>query len=187
MDVNVMLSNRHVHLTQADADILFGKDGLSFDRYLTGDSGPFAFKETLCLVGGRGEIAKVKVLGPFRNYTQAEVLRGDGFKLGIAPPIRLSGKLEDAVDLTLVGPCGQITRKCAIIAHRHIHMKASIAEELGFTDGQAVKVRVPGIRAVVFENVIINVGGRGLMMHIDTEEGNAACIKNGDVLELIAD
>ena len=180
-----MLSNRHVHLTQEDADLLFGADGTSFDRYLSGDSGPFAIKETLTIVGSKGSIEKVKVLGPFRSYTQAEVLRGDSFKLGIRPPIESSGHLDEAAELTLIGPCGQITRKCAIIAHAHIHMRQDIAESLGLKNGDSVSVKVGGIRALTFQNVLIQVGGRGLMMHIDTEEGNAACIKNGDILQLL--
>lgn len=187
MDCPVMLSNRHVHLTQEDADILFGVDGTTFDKYLSGDSGPYAIKETLQVCGPKGSMSGVKVLGPFRKYTQCELLRGDTFKLGVKPPIESSGNLENAAEITLVGPCGTITRKCAIIAHAHIHMKKEIADELGFQDKQAVKVKVPGIRALTFENILIHIGGRGLMMHIDTEEGNAGCIKNGDILQLVTE
>lgn len=187
METKVMLSNRHVHLTETDAAILLGEGGGTFDRYLTGDSGPYSLKEMVTLVGPKGEIGHVKILGPFRDYTQAEVLRGDGFKLGVEPPVRATGHLNGAAELKIVGPCGEVTRDCAIIAHRHIHMKKDIAEKLGYENGQAVKVRVPGVRALTFENVLISVGGRGLMMHIDTEEGNAAGVKNMDTLELITD
>jgi putative phosphotransacetylase len=126
-------------------------------------------------------------LGPFREYTQAEILQGDCYKLGVDAPVRSSGELENAAPLKIIGPQGEITLNCGIIAHRHIHMKKDIADELGYVNGQSVNVRVPGIRGLIFENVLISIGGRGLMMHIDTEEGNAAGIKNGNTLELITE
>lgn len=186
MDVPVMLSNRHLHLSEEDAKRLFGENGATFDHYQKGDSGPFLCKETVTVSGPKGEIGGLKILGPYRGKTQVEVLRSDIFKLGIDPPVALSGHLEGAVALTLTGSAGSITRDCAIIAHRHIHIREDIAKEHSLENGQLVRVRAPGIRGIVFEQVALCIGGRGLMMHIDMDEGNAAGIKNGDVLELLA-
>lgn len=185
MDVPVMLSNRHLHLSEEDARLLFGEKGATFDHYQKGNSGPFLFKETVSVAGPKGEIKGVKILGPYRGKTQVELLRSDIFKLGVDPPVALSGCLEDAVSLTLTGPTGSITRDCAIIAHRHIHIREDIAQEHHLLAGQMVRVQAPGIRGLVFEQVALCIGGRGLMMHIDMDEGNAAGIRNGDVLKLL--
>lgn len=185
MDIPVMLSNRHLHLSEEDAKMLFGEKGATFGRYQKGDSGPFLFQETVSVAGPKGEIKGLKILGPYRRKTQVELLRSDIFKLGINPPVALSGCLEDAVSLTLTGPEGSITRNCAIIAHRHIHMREDIAQKHHLSAGQMVRVQAPGVRGLVFERVAICIGGRGLMMHIDMDEGNAAGIRNDDVLKLL--
>lgn len=187
METKVMLSNRHIHLCQEDAKLLFGENGATFDHYQEGNSGPFLFRESLVIKGTKGEIKSVKILGPYRKQTQVEVLRSDIYKLGVNPPVALSGDLGEAAELTIVGPSGEITRKCSIIAHRHIHMREDIAKENGLLGTRYVKVRKGGIRGLVFENVAICIGGRGVMMHIDMDEGNAAGISNGDVLEIIVD
>ena len=87
--------------------------------------------------------------------------------------------------LKVIGPCGELELPCAILAHRHIHMGKEVLEETGLKLGDAVSVKTEGIRSVVFNNVIIVAGGKGSVMHVDTEEGNAAGVKNGDMVEII--
>ncbi len=186
--VKVMLSNRHVHLTEEAAKALFGEQGVTLQRYVLGDRGQYACNETVSLVGPKGQIDKVRVLGPCRNYVQVEVLLGDCFKLGIEAPVRMSGDLESAACLKLVGSVGEIEAPCAIVAQRHIHVKRELADELGLKAGQIVNVRTKGQRAVVYENVTILIAkpsSPGSVMHIDTEEGNAAGLKNYDDVEIL--
>lgn len=181
-----MLSNRHVHLSEDNAKLLFGENGITFDHHLNGNRGPWASKEQVTIVGPKGAIEKVRVLGPCREYNQIEVLKSDCYRLGIDPPVRNSGDLEGAATLKVIGPCGEIDIPGAIIAFRHIHVGADICAENGWTPGETlVSVKTEGTRSVVFNNVRIVKGGRGLLMHIDTEEGNAAGVKNGDMLEII--
>lgn len=187
MQVKVMLSNHHVHLTQEIVDKLFGEKGITFHKYLAGEGGPYASNEFVDLEGPKGKISHIRVLGPCRGYNQAELLKSDCFKLGVDAPVRSSGKLEGAAMLKVIGPCGEAELPCGILAIRHIHMDKETAWENGFTHGQMVKVRTEGIRALTFENVVISIGGKGMVMHVDMEEGNAALVKNGDMLEILPD
>lgn len=182
-----MLSNHHIHLSKDNVKILFGKDDVTFKKYLAGNSGPFATEEFVTLRGPKGEISHVRVLGPCRDYNQAELLKSDCFKLGVDAPVRTSGNLEGAAELEVIGPCGSVKLNCGILALRHIHVTAENLEKYGLETGQFVKVKTTGIRGLVFENVEIVKGNSGVLMHIDTEEGNAAGVKNGDMLEVITD
>ncbi|POP32541.1 propanediol utilization protein [Lactonifactor longoviformis] len=187
MQVKVMLSNHHIHLTQEMVDRLFGEKGITFRNYLAGDGGPYATNEFVDLEGPKGKITQIRVLGPCRNYNQAEILKSDCFKLGVDAPVSSSGKTENAVMLKVIGPCGEAEIPCGILAQRHIHMDKETAEQNGFVRGQTVKVKSRGIRAITFENVLVTVGGKGMVMHVDTEEGNAALIKNGDMVEILSE
>lgn len=187
MQTVVMLSNHHVHLTEESVKTLFGEAGITFNRYLAGKSGPYATNEFVDVEGPKGKLTRFRVLGPLRPYDQVELLQADCFKLGVTAPVRNSGKLEGAATLKIIGPCGEVTADCGIVAHRHIHVDGDTMAENGWTYGQAVKVRTEGIRACVMENTILVKGGKGLLMHIDTEEGNAAGVKNGDMLDIIVD
>ena len=186
--IKVMLSNRHVHLTEEAAKTLFGEQGVTLQRYVLGNRGQYACNETVTLAGPKGSIEHVRVLGPLRKYVQAEVLAGDCFKLGVEAPLRKSGCLEGAGTLKLIGTAGEIEVPCAIVAARHIHLKKEMADELGLKGGEKVSVRTFGARAVVFENVEIEIAkpeAPGSVMHVDMEEGNAAGLKNMDDAELL--
>lgn len=187
MKTVAMLSNHHIHLSEENARILFGDAGLTFKKYLAGNSGPYATEEVVTLKGPKGELKNIRVLGPCRGYTQAELLKSDCYKLGVDAPVRSSGKLEGAATLEVIGPCGTVTADCGILALRHIHVNEENLKKNGLQIGQFVKVRTEGVRGLVFENVEIVKGNSGVLMHIDTEEGNAAGVKNGDMLEVITD
>jgi acetate kinase len=187
MEVRVGVSNRHVHLTRKDLDILFGKGyELTFSKPLL-QPGQFAAKETVTIIGPKGAIHNVRVLGPVRSYTQIEISRTDSFVLGILPPIRDSGDLKGAETLVILGPKGQIEAKEAVILpHRHIHMTPEDAKRFGVQNKQQVSVRVKGERALVLENVLCRVHPEStLEFHIDTDEANAANLKTGDFVEVI--
>lgn len=184
--VPVGVSNRHVHLSQADVETLFGKGyDLTFMKALK-QPGQYAAKECIKLVGPKGEIARVRILGPVRLATQIEISVSDGFKLGVKPPVRPSGKIDSSPGITLVGPSGSVECPIGVIAaHRHIHMHTTDAERMGIRDGQAVSVRSSGPRAVTFENVTCRVSDKyALELHLDMDEANAGQIQNGDLFEI---
>jgi acetate kinase len=121
------------------------------------------------------------VLGPARKYTQVEIAMTEQFKLGLQPPIRESGDIEGSPGFTLEGPAGSIKlEKGVICALRHIHMTPADALRYSLKDKSTVRVRVPGDRELLFGDVRIRVDPNfALAMHIDTDEANAANLRNG--------
>lgn len=183
----IALSNRHIHLSQEDLNTLFGDN---YELTRTKDlsqPGQFACEEKVDIVGSKGTIKGVRVLGPIRGNTQVEISISDAFKLGVAPVVRNSGDIEGTPGVKVIGPKGEVDlKKGTIVAARHIHMHTSDGEKYGVKDGDIVKVKTEGMRAVVFENVLVRVKDNfALEMHVDIEEGNAAGVKNGDLVELI--
>lgn len=177
--VKIESSNRHVHLTEQDLEDLFGAGyQLTPKKYLADGKAAFASEETVTLVGPKGKIANVRIIVPFRKRTQVELLRSDSFMLGVKAPVRMSGDLDGAATLTLVGPKGtKEIPECGIIAMRHIHMGTNVAAELGKKKQDMVDVLVGGERSVTFNNTLINttdVLPDWCVMHIDQEEANAA-------------
>jgi putative phosphotransacetylase len=188
-EIPIRLSNHHIHLSREAALALFGREELTFMRYLDGEGDLVAYNETVTVKGPKGSIQGIRVLGPLRGKVQVELLVTDGYKLGVKAPIRMSGDLEAAAELTIIGPCGELTLPCGIIAHRHIHMHIDTAAEMHLADGDAVRVKVTGERGLTFDNVKLKVSSKVtahlMMMHIDTEEGNAAGIANDSVGVLV--
>ena len=183
------LSNRHIHLSQEDIETLFGKGYELTKAKDLSQPGQFACEEKVDLVGPKNTIKGVRVLGPARAKTQVEVSLADGFVLGVKPPVRDSGDIAGSPGAKIVGPKGEVEMQEGIIAAaRHIHMHTSDAEAFGVVDKQKVKVKTTGERSVVFENVLVRVHETyALEMHVDVDEGNAAALKNGDMVELITD
>lgn len=173
--VPVGISNRHIHLSQADLDQLFGADYQLTPMKDLSQPGQFACKETVTICGPKGAIEKVRVLGPVRKETQIEIVAGDCFKLGVKAPAKLSGDLAGTPGITVVGPKGSVqTAQGLIVAQRHIHMAPADAQTYGVQDGQIVKIRVGGLRGGIYDNVAIRVTTSSkLECHLDTEEANA--------------
>ena len=187
--VPIGVSNRHIHLDRADMDILFGQDSeLTFKKEL-GQPGQYACEETVTLHGPKGELSRVRVLGPLRSESQVEISVTDGFALGVRPPIRESGKLAGTPGVTIIGPKGAIEKDTGTIAAlRHIHLTPEIARRMGVKDKQMVKVEVGGLRGGIFHNVLIRVSEQfAPEMHIDVDEANAFGVKNGDRAYIIVD
>lgn len=184
--IPVGVSNRHIHLSASHLEALFGTGyALTHDKDLK-QVGEFAAKETVTLVGPKGVIRAVRILGPVRSFTQIELARTDGFSLGIAPPVRDSGDIEGSAGVVVVGPAGAVTLKQGVIcAARHIHMEEADAQKLGVADKDRVTVEFGGIRGGTFHNVLVRTGKDfRLEFHIDTDEANAAGLKNGDAVTL---
>jgi putative phosphotransacetylase len=186
-ELPIALSNRHVHLSKEHIEILFGEGYELTKMKDLSQPGQYACEEKVDIVGPKGTLKGVRVLGPARNKTQVEISLSDGFKLGVVPPVRDSGDLAGSPGAKIVGPKGEVEIEEGIIAAaRHIHMHTNDAEEFGVKDKDRVKVRVGGERGLVFENVLVRVNPNyALEMHVDIEEGNAAGVKNGTIVELI--
>ena len=185
MKVNIGISNRHVNLTLEHANTLFGKE-LTKLRDLV-QKGQYACNEVVTIKTAKGEIPNVRVLGPTRNYSQVEISKTDAYKLGLNPPVRTSGDLEDSEAITIVGPNGEVQLKeGCIIANRHIHMNPETAHELGFCNDQRVCVKIDTIKGGIMENVHIKVTDDGVLeMHIDTDDANAFLVEKGMMGEII--
>ena len=187
--VPVGLSNRHLHVTKEHLEKLFGPGHELTEIKALSQPGQYACEEKVDIVGPKGTLNGVRILGPVRKETQVEVLAADAYKLGLKVPVRDSGDLEGTPGVKIVGPKGEVDLDYGvIIAARHIHMHPDDAKVFGVEDFQRVKVRVEGMRGLVFENVLIRVSPTyALDMHLDTEEGNAAGVGNGDMVEVIVD
>ncbi len=184
--IPVGVSNRHVHLSRPAIDVLFGPGyELTCLRELS-QPGQFVASETVTLVGPKGVLPGVRILGPARSATQVEISRTDAFALGLDPPVRDSAQLEGTPGVTLAGPCGAVVLpRGVILALRHIHMHPADVASFGVKDGDMVKVAVEGPRALVLGEVLIRVSERyRLELHVDIDEANAALLKNGDTVYL---
>lgn len=185
MNINVGVSNRHVHLTEEDYLTLFGSVSINIERELN-QKGEFASSSIVKIVTNKNEINNVRVIGPIRKYTQVEISKTDAFYLGIAPPVRMSGDLTDAVVVKIVGPNGIVEKPCCILAQRHVHISPDERSVLGLKDKADVTIRVGGVRPVIFPNVKLKESDNGVFeFHIDTDEANSCLLKSGDVVEII--
>lgn len=183
----IAVSGRHVHLSRAAVDALFGKDYVLDQATPLRQPGHWCAKERVTLVGPKGKLASVAILGPLRERTQIEISRTDSFALGIDVPVRDSGKLEGTPQVTITGPAGSFTTEGLIIAARHIHVNPADAARLGVEDGDYVGIRVGDEdRGLTFGRTLVRVGADAFTeVHIDTDEANAAGIEVAGTGELV--
>lgn len=186
MKVNVGVSARHVHVTKEDLNILFGEDFELTKKVDLSQPGQYACNEQVILKGPKGIIERVRILGPERNETQVEISKTDSFVLGINPPVRNSGDLNGACEITIIGPKGEVTKNAAIIAARHIHATKEDAIKYGFENKEFIKIVVGGEKSGILENVYVRISDSfSLEIHLDTDDANAFLIKNGDDVDII--
>lgn len=185
--IPVGVSNRHVHLSKEHLISLFGEDAKLTKIKDLSQPGQFACKETVTLVGPKGCIENVRILGPTRGQTQVEILAADCFKLGIKAPIKLSGKLESTPGIVISGPNGcEKLHSGVIVAKRHIHMTSQDAARFNCRDNEVVKVLFEGERGGILDNVLIRVTDSSkLDCHIDTEEANCLGAANNDRIKIV--
>ncbi len=178
MNIRVGVSNRHVHLTKEDVDTLFGKDYKLTPRNYLDQPGQFATTETVTLKTAKNIKENVRIVGPIRDYTQVEVLEEDKDYLGINPPIRNSGDLDNSETITIIGPKGEVTKpNICIIANRHIHINTRDAE--GYYNDQIVSVK---IKNLVLNDVHIKIADNfAWSLHINKDEARQNNIENGDI------
>ncbi len=187
--IPVGVSNRHVHLSAADCEALFGPGFQLTKLKDLKQVGEFATNEKVDVIGPKGEIRGIRVLGPLRPQTQIEVAVTDAYKLGVVPPTRLSGNLEGTPGVKIRGTSGEVDLPFGlIVAANHVHATEEEAALLGIKDGDVLRLRAHTDRPVTFESVSVRVRPTfRLEFHIDTDEANAGLIKNNDFVEILRD
>jgi acetate kinase len=186
--IPVAISARHAHLSQSTIDRLFGAGHRLVPRSPLSQTGQFSAEETVTLIGPRGNLPDVRLMGPPREHDQVEISRTDEFVLGVDAPVRISGDLSNTPGITIEGPKGRVTLPCGLIcARRHIHMSPEDAARLGIRDCDVVAVRLDTEgRDLQFGDVMVRVSPQfRLELHLDTDEANAAGVKAGDYAELV--
>ena len=178
--VEMEASGRHVHLTAAQIQTLFGHD-LTPAKPLS-QPGQFAAKERLTVVGPKGELRNVAVLGPARKEAQVEISLTDARYLGLTVPVRQSGAVTDSPGATLIGPEGQVVLDQGVIAaQRHFHLTPADAARFGVRDKQVVKLLTFTARPLVFDDVVVRVSADfAPRVHLDYDEANACGYTAGD-------
>ena len=177
MKILVETSARHVHITAEQLPILFGEGYELTKKKDLSQPGQFASNERVTVVGPKGEMSGISILGPVRPAAQVELSLTDARKLGLAAPVRESGDIDGTPGCKIVGPCGEVEiDKGVIAAKRHIHLNLEEAAEFGLEDKQVVSVKVDTDgRSLVFGDVVVRVSPKfAAAMHIDTDESNAA-------------
>ena len=179
--IELEASGRHVHVTKQQAEILFGH-ALTPKRPLS-QPGQFLANERVTVIGPKGEFQNVAVLGPERKEAQVEISLTDAKTLGVEPPVRLSGKVENSPGITLTGPTGKVSLSQGVIAaQRHIHMTPGDAARFGVTDKQTVRLQTYTQRPLIFDDVIVRVSkDYATFAHLDYDEANACGFQKGDL------
>lgn len=188
-EIPLGVSNRHIHLSRADLDTLFGAGYELTPIKDLSQPGQFACKETCTLIGPSMHcIENVRILGPVRKESQVEISKTDSFVLKVKPPVRESGSIAGSAPITIVGPKGIVTLKeGCIIANRHIHMSPADAAHFGVKDGDYVDVdAVSGTRRTRWFDVQIRASEKfRLEMHVDTDDANAVGLGNGATVTIV--
>lgn len=179
--VELEASGRHVHVTKAQAELLFGHP-LTPKRPLS-QPGQYLANERVTVVGPKGEFSNVAVLGPERKEAQIEISLTDGRVLGLTPPVKLSGDTSGSPGATLIGPKGRIDLDRGVIAaQRHIHMTPEDAAHFGVRDKQVVKLQTYTDRPLIFDDTVVRVSDRfATFVHLDYDEANACGFRAGDL------
>ena len=185
--IPVGVSARHVHLSAADVEALYGAGHSLRPWRELRQPGQYAAEETVILAGPKGCLERVRVLGPPRARTQVEISRSDAVRLGLNPPVRESGDLHGSPGITLIGSKGTVQlREGLIAARRHVHMSPADAESFGVKDGENVRILAGQERGLIFGQVIVRVKQDFVLeLHLDTDEANAAGCGDGDTARLL--
>lgn len=187
IDMNVGISNRHVHLTEDDFKKLFNNKELEAVKYLN-QPGQFASNLKVTIKTEKSEISGVRVLGPLRDYTQVEISKTDAYKLGLNPPVRESGNLKGSEDITIIGDNEITLKECTIIATRHIHASKEDLVKYNLDASKKYKVKINGEKGGIINNVSIKVSDKAFFeMHLDTDDGNGHLLKCGDIATIIGE
>ena len=187
MEVKIGVSNRHVHLSEEDFKVLFRDEIPEKVKDLV-QIGQYASNLQVSIKTEKNTINNVRVLLPIRDYTQVEISKTDSHVLGIKPPVRMSGNLDGAALVTIVGKYGEVTKNVAIIAQRHIHINSEDRKELGLVGVEKVDVIVGNDKRSTLHDVYLKEDPNGVLeFHIDTDDANGNFVNNGDLGQIVVD
>ena len=182
MKISVGVSARHIHLTKEDFIKLFGYDNMTKLKDIK-QPNLFAAKETLTIKGTKGQIDNVRIMGPFRNYSQVEISKTDSYDLGININMRRSGDLNNANTIEVIGPKSSLILP-VILANRHIHISKTEADSLGIKDNDRAYVKIDTEKKGVIE-VFYKVSEEAYKeLHLDLDDANAFLLNQDDVVEV---
>lgn len=185
MKVVLGVSNRHLHLNEEDYKVLFGDSEINKVKDLV-QPGEFASDKKVMIKTEKNSIDNVRLIGPIRKYTQVEISKTDSYFLGLNPPIKTSGELDDAVEITIVGPSGEVKKNCCIIANRHIHITKEYREKYDLIGVDKVAVASNSEKNTIFDDVYLKESENyALELHLDTDDANGALLKTGDYLIIL--
>jgi len=183
--VPIEVSARHLHLSVADVNKLFGNNYKLHKKNDISQTGQFATKEILSVIGPQEKFEKVRIVGPERQQSQLELSITDCYRLGVRPQINVSGDIKGAPQVTVRGPKGRI-KVPAIVAKRHLHLSNQDSKKYKLSPGRRVQVKINSQRSIIFDQVIVRIHPTfRFRMHIDTDEANAAGVKAGDMGEML--
>lgn len=184
--IQLEASGRHVHVTEAQAQALFGHK-LTPKRELS-QPGQYLANERVTVIGPKGRFEQVAVLGPERKEAQVELSMTDARTLGIHAPLRLSGDTQNTPGATLQGNMGTVElQQGVLIAKRHIHMTPEDATRMQVQDKQVVRLQTYTDRPLVFDDVVVRVSPQfQTRVHLDYDEANACGFQNGDLGRILS-
>lgn len=185
--VPVGISMRHIHLSRREVDVLFGRNYCLTPLRPLSQPGQFACQECLDVIGPKGVLHKVRILGPERSEAQVELAQTDCRTIGVAAPVRASGHIEGTPGVLLRGPRGVLSlAQGVIIADRHLHMSAAQAAAFGLADGDTVRIQIDGGKPGILDGVLVRAGDRyELDLHLDTDDANAFQLRQGQLVTVL--
>lgn len=185
--VPVGVSMRHIHLSRREVDALFGRTYQLTPLRPLSQPGQFACQECLDVIGPKGVLHKVRILGPERSAAQVELAQTDCRAIGVQAPVRPSGNVEGTPGVLLQGPRGVLSLpQGVIIADRHLHMSTAQAAAFGLSDGDTVRVQIGGGKPGILDGVLVRAGDKyELDLHLDTDDANAFQLKQGQLVTVL--
>lgn len=185
--VPVGISMRHIHLSRREVDALFGRTYQLTPLRPLSQPGQFACQECLDVIGPKGVLHKVRILGPERPQAQVELAQTDCRTIGIKAPVRASGNVEGTPGVLLQGPRGVLSlSQGVIIADRHLHMSTAQAAAFHLKDGDTVRIQIDGGKPGILDGVLVRAGDRyELDLHLDTDDANAFQLKQGQLVTVL--
>ena len=183
----VETSARHIHVTDEQLEVLYGKGYKLTVKKELSQPGQFVSNERLRIVGPKAEL-KASILGPTRKAAQVEISLTDARTIGVEAMVRESGDIAGTNGIKVIGPEGEIgLTEGVIAAKRHVHLDPKSAEEYELKNGDIVSVKVDSPeRSLIFGDVVVRVREDfAPAVHIDTDEGNAAGLSGSVEGEII--
>ena len=185
--VPVGISMRHIHLSRREVDALSGRTYQLTPLRPLSQPGQFACQECLDVIGPKGVLHKVRILGPERPQAQVELAQTDCRTIGVKAPVRARGNVEGTPGVLLQGPRGVLSLpQGGIIADRHLHMSTAQAAAFGLKDGDTVRIQVGGGKPGILDGVLVRAGDQyELDLHLDTDDANAFQLKQGQLVTVL--